>query len=245
MSTSISSLSIRTTVPSTTSPCLKLLMSVSCSASSSSIVVGSGPVRRVTGAGASSSSSSAAGGASATSSARSWRSAVGRLGLGSGRPPGRPRRPPRRPRSWPRPQGRRRPPGRPGGLGRRPRGASSRRGPPYGLGSAASATAASGASAARGLVGLGGGLGCLGGAAGSSATAIAATVCSDAGVSLEATGLRRRRGPALLLVGQGDPCLLSWIPPRESRTASEHTPGAVLEREWIGGELGRRSAPSR
>ena len=43
MSTSISSLSIRTTVPSTTSPCLKLLMSESCSVRSSSIVVGSGP----------------------------------------------------------------------------------------------------------------------------------------------------------------------------------------------------------
>ena len=46
MSTRISSLSMRTTVPSTTSPCLKLLMSESCSASSSSIVVGSGPVAR-------------------------------------------------------------------------------------------------------------------------------------------------------------------------------------------------------
>ena len=46
MSTRISSLSIRTTVPSTTSPCLKLLMSESCSASSSSIVVGSGPSSR-------------------------------------------------------------------------------------------------------------------------------------------------------------------------------------------------------
>ena len=34
---------MRTTVPSTTSPCLKLLMSASCSARSSSIVVGSGP----------------------------------------------------------------------------------------------------------------------------------------------------------------------------------------------------------
>ena len=56
MSTRISSLSIRTTVPSTTSPCLKLLMSESCSASSSSIVVGSGPRSR--GAGASSASSS-------------------------------------------------------------------------------------------------------------------------------------------------------------------------------------------
>ena len=46
MSTRISSLSIRTTLPSTTSPCLKLLMSESCSASSSSIVVGSGPSSR-------------------------------------------------------------------------------------------------------------------------------------------------------------------------------------------------------
>ena len=44
MSTRISSLSIRTTLPSTTSPCLKLLMSASCSASSSAIVVGSGRV---------------------------------------------------------------------------------------------------------------------------------------------------------------------------------------------------------
>ena len=56
MSTRISSLSIRTTVPSTTSPCLKLLMSESCSASSSSIVVGSGPRSR-TGRGSGSSSS--------------------------------------------------------------------------------------------------------------------------------------------------------------------------------------------
>ena len=46
MSTRISSLSMRTTLPSTTSPCLKLLMSESCSASSSSIVVGSGPSSR-------------------------------------------------------------------------------------------------------------------------------------------------------------------------------------------------------
>jgi hypothetical protein len=37
---------MRTTWPSTTSPCLKLLMSESCSASSSSIVVGSGPSGR-------------------------------------------------------------------------------------------------------------------------------------------------------------------------------------------------------
>ena len=51
MSTRISSLSIRTTVPSTTSPCLKLLMSESCSASSSSIVVGSGPRSRGAGPG--------------------------------------------------------------------------------------------------------------------------------------------------------------------------------------------------
>ena len=50
MSTRISSLSIRTTVPSTTSPCLKLLMSESCSARSSSIVVGSGPRSRGAGA---------------------------------------------------------------------------------------------------------------------------------------------------------------------------------------------------
>ena len=53
---------MRTTVPSTTSPCLKLLMSESCSASSSSIVVGSGPSSRG-GAG----SSSLAAGASAVS----------------------------------------------------------------------------------------------------------------------------------------------------------------------------------
>ena len=42
MSTSISSLSMRTTVPSTTSPCLRLRISPDCSLSSSSIVVGSG-----------------------------------------------------------------------------------------------------------------------------------------------------------------------------------------------------------
>ena len=55
-------------LPSTTSPCLKLLMSESCSARSSSIVVGSGPRSR---AGAGSSSSSLAAGASAVSSALS------------------------------------------------------------------------------------------------------------------------------------------------------------------------------
>ncbi len=65
MSTRISSRSIRTTVPSTTSPCLKLRMSASCSARSSSIVVGS--ARRTTGTGASSTSGSSAAGASATS----------------------------------------------------------------------------------------------------------------------------------------------------------------------------------
>ena len=42
MSTRISSLSMRTTVPSTTSPCLRLRISPACSLSSSSIVVGSG-----------------------------------------------------------------------------------------------------------------------------------------------------------------------------------------------------------
>ncbi len=68
MSTRISSLSMRTTWPSTTSPCLKLLMSESCSARSSSIVVGSGPRSR---AGVGSSSSSLAAGASAVSSALS------------------------------------------------------------------------------------------------------------------------------------------------------------------------------
>ena len=73
MSTRISSLSIRTTVPSTTSPCLKLLMSESCSARSSSIVVGSGPRSRGAGAGSSASSSSAAVGASAVSSASQLR----------------------------------------------------------------------------------------------------------------------------------------------------------------------------
>ena len=65
MSTRISSRSIRTTVPSTTSPCLKLRMSASCSARSSSIVVGS--ARRTTGTGTSSTSGSSAAGASATS----------------------------------------------------------------------------------------------------------------------------------------------------------------------------------
>src|ERR1035437_2837301 len=64
MSTRISSGSMRTIVPSTTSPCLKLLMSASCSARSSSIVEGSG--RLTTGAVASSGSSAA--GASARSS---------------------------------------------------------------------------------------------------------------------------------------------------------------------------------
>ena len=42
MSTRISSLSMRTTLPSTTSPCLRLRISPDCSLSSSSMVVGSG-----------------------------------------------------------------------------------------------------------------------------------------------------------------------------------------------------------
>ena len=63
MSTRISSLSMRTTVPSTTSPCLKLRMSPVCSLSSSSIVVGSGPV---TSAGRGLLGSSSAAGASAS-----------------------------------------------------------------------------------------------------------------------------------------------------------------------------------
>ena len=62
MSTSISSLSMRTTVPSTTSPCLRLRISPSCSLSSSSIVVGSGRLS-MTGSG----SGSAAGAASRSS----------------------------------------------------------------------------------------------------------------------------------------------------------------------------------
>ena len=65
MSTSISSLSMRTTVPSTTSPCLRLRISPSCSLSSSSIVVGSGRVS-TTG-----SDSSSAAGADSRSSADS------------------------------------------------------------------------------------------------------------------------------------------------------------------------------
>ena len=102
MSTRISSLSIRTTVPSTTSPCLKLLISPSVSARSSSIVVGSGPVGFGRagagaagdrgfgdGAGASAAGSSAAGGTSppprqrprpspGASSAATWASAAPR-----------------------------------------------------------------------------------------------------------------------------------------------------------------------
>ena len=58
MSTRISSLSILTTRPSTTSPCLKLRMSASCSASSSSIVGGSGPTGCATATGASRASGS-------------------------------------------------------------------------------------------------------------------------------------------------------------------------------------------
>ena len=71
---------MRTTVPSTTSPCLKLRMSASCSASSSSIVEGSGP-SRTTGIG---------------------RRRVGdllRAGRRQARPPRRPPRPARRRRS--------------------------------------------------------------------------------------------------------------------------------------------------
>ena len=80
MSTRISSLSMRTTLPSTTSPCLKLLMSESCSASSSSIVVGSGPRSR---GGATGSGSSSAAGASAVS-APSRPLAASVVGRGSG-----------------------------------------------------------------------------------------------------------------------------------------------------------------
>ena len=81
---------MRTTLPSTTSPCLKLLMSESCSASSSSIVVGSGPSSRArAGAGSSGSSSSPAAGASSASAASiaavdGRRRDSGRGGLGGG-----------------------------------------------------------------------------------------------------------------------------------------------------------------
>ena len=138
MSTRISSLSMRTTVPSTTSPCLKLLMSESCSASSSSIVVGSGPARRAGSTGASS------------SARRPRRAALGCLVLGL------------RPTSAaavsaPRPR-------RASAVGCLVRGgrlgASAAAGPP------------------RGRVGLG--------VAGSSATAMVATVSSDAGSATEA-----------------------------------------------------------
>ena len=84
MSTRISSLSIRTTVPSTTSPCLKLRMSASCSASSSSIVVGSGPAHGATGRLELAASSAL--GASASSAAASARP---RRGLGDGLGPRR------------------------------------------------------------------------------------------------------------------------------------------------------------
>ena len=156
MSTRISSLSMRTMVPSTTSPCLKLLMSESCSASSSSIVVGSGPVGRAGTAGqlvlgldvgrgrrvgrlvvhgcrGVDGCSAAASGASVASSVA-------------------------------------------GGVGR-PR--SGRRGA-----SAAAPSTDGAATASVSVVVPGSGL--VSGAAGSSATAMAATVCSDAGASLEA-----------------------------------------------------------
>ena len=69
---------MRTTEPSTTSPCLKLLISESCSARSSAIVVGSGPVGTGFGAGAGAAVSGSAG---SGSRARA-RGLGGGLGLG-------------------------------------------------------------------------------------------------------------------------------------------------------------------
>ena len=227
MSTRISSLSMRTTWPSTTSPCLKLLMSESCSASSSSMVVGSGP------------SSRAGAGLRLLVVARGRRvrrvvggqralGAVGAGGLGGGRvggsgprrralvgggrrrlPPrasaARRRTPVRRPRplralrlaSAPR----RRPLGFGVRLGvdlrwRRPRSARLRR--RFGL-----------LGRCDGVVGAGGGLvgdgdrrgGLLGRLVGGG------------------DRLRLRRGPALLLFGQGSGHSWLWICSRESRTA--------------------------
>ena len=197
MSTRISSLSIRTTVPSTTSPCLKLLMSESCSASSSSIVVGSGPVRPRDRAGASSSSSSAAGGASMTSSSvvaaavgsARLRRRLGLRGLGSLGRLGVPRV------------------GDLGGFGnglgcarRQPRAASALT---AASGSASGSATASGRLRRRPRMASGGGLGGLGGGGLVGDSDRRDGLLGRRGLA-GGDGLRRRRGPALQLVGQGD-----------------------------------------
>ena len=233
MSTRISSLSMRTTVPSTTSPCLKLLMSESCSASSSSIVVGSGPVGRFATTGASSSASmSEAGGASETSSATSAACSAGAsataaaatgasavssaglshfLGRGLGDLCGRCRcvlglggRGRR---------GRRLCVCRDHGVGRLALGGELRLG--AGLGGGGLVGHGDGRNGLLGRRGLAGG-----------------------------RRLRRRRGPALLFVGQGDPVSFMEFTPgitNGRRTGS----GAVWGGRGIVGDLGRRSAPSR
>ena len=216
MSTRISSLSIRTTVPSTTSPCLKLLMSESCSASSSSIVVGSGPVR--VGGAAPGASSSAAAAASARARRRvrglvdRWRRRLGPSSAPIGLP-----RPPRR-RGVPR---------------ARPRRASAS--------PAASARRLvdgdCGVCVGRRLPSSGARLGASGSgvsvAAGSSATAIAATVSSDAGASLEAMASGGRRGPALLIFGQGDPVSCRGFGPWNHERRRAHARAVLDERGWI------------
>ena len=249
MSTRISSLSMRTIVPSTTSPCLKLLMSESCSASSSSIVVGSGPVGRFATTGASSSASmSEAGGASVTSSAsavgESATSAAGASATAAGFSTSTAA----------------------AGSSATSAAADSSTSAVAAAGSATSAgvsatsataagalsatsavadaapsvpsvaggagasssTATAASAASLSVVSSGSGL--VSGAAGSSATAMAATVCSVAGASPEAVASG---------AGAVPPCCSSvkvilspsWNSPPESRTAAEPRPGPSWEGE--------------
>ena len=233
MSTRISSLSMRTTVPSTTSPCLKLLMSESCSASSSSIVVGSGPV-------------GVAGRAGARSS---WLDVlcgrrVGRFGLGGGARRSAAAAAPRRRAARPsRRRARRRRRSALGGASGCAAGASARLprrerapGPASAVGAAAprfgrrsSVAGLVGRCHAGGVRTLGGGLGGDSVAAGSSATAIAATVCSDAGAS------RRRWPPAPArsrpaALRSSDRVSCRWIRPGNHETAPSTRPGRLGDR---------------
>ena len=224
---------MRTTWPSTTSPCLKLLMSESCSASSSSIVVGSGPSsragrgllflvvaggRRVGGlVGAQASrlglavaSEASTGGGRGDGRRRLRRSAASAVsaaasgGLGGG--VGRRRRPRlsarrrRRPRRSPSASPRRR---------RRSRSRLPARWRPRSA-AASAAGALSGSVVAAGVVGAGGGL--VGD--GDRRDAVLGRLVGGGG-----DRLRLRRGPALLLFGQGSGHSWLWICARESRTA--------------------------
>ena len=227
MSTSISSLSIRTTVPSTTSPCLKLLMSESCSARSSSIVVGSGPVRTRLGAGDGLLVLDVRGGrrvGRVVGDGRRFRLLDCRCGLlAGGRIPLPRRGPPRRPgRRRPR---RRVPPRRPGRMPPPRRGPPRRPRPvrPRLRSTSAGAASAAGASSTAGAAsGVASGVGSV--ATGSSATAIAATVCADAGASLEAMASGAGAVPSCCSSVKVVSVSCRGFGPWNHETASEHIP---------------------